>query len=735
MRDSFGDSLGDIASSYQTKMVLVAVVLLVVVGTISFFFIGQTGDTLTQETQSQLGDTSTTQAESAGVWIESIDRQTTLLSSADPLYEDDEVLLQSYLEQQDGELGEEVAALHYVDTSGDEPLILSSSDESAIDTEVTAPWSDTLNTQFTTPDTVAQSGVYTDDGPQMAFVSPVPDQDDRAIVIITDLTMASEYLTSPQDGHSFIMSGDGEIMLSTDSSLIGENAVDVEVASQDVFDTVAGEPGSSTITFDGEEYVSSYDRASHQSVIAVSQQPTATAYELRDNVVQFVTLLVGAIVLIGGVGIGVLFAYPTIKHLKRLRDETDAIAAGNLDNKITSSRRDEIGQLYRSLDQMRSSLKMQLDEQKRANKQMNAAVEEGSKVMKQIGEGNFTVRIDADGDLEAMNQLSRNFNRMMDDVEALVTETIRFGEQVDNSVQNVKTAVDQIESGTAEVSDAMEDIDAGAEMQDEKINTAHSSMNDLSALIEEVASSADELAAQSNETAEQSVRIRESAQEAVGELSEIEQDTDEAVAEMKELEDEMDELTDIAEVIGQIAQQTNMLAINAGIEASRAGEAGEGFGVVADEVKSLADQTAERADEIESSLKELQEQARNTTESIEETQETVEKGSSTIQDVLEGVNTITGSVDETNASAQEISDATSEQADKAQNVVVELDDVDKISKSTAEKTTAVSSTMQEQAASVKQVSAEVSEMAANAERLQSLLDQFEIETERDIMNE
>ena len=212
-------------------------------------------------------------------------------------------------------------------------------------------------------------------------------------------------------------------------------------------------------------------------------------------------------------------------------------------------------------------------------------------------------------------------------------------------------------------------------------NTAHASQIVASAAseadgnVQVVASAAEELSASSQEIAHQ---ISNVAQKSGRASSEAER-TSQQVAELNVL---ADSIGDVISSIKEIAEQTNLLALNATIEAARAGEAGKGFAVVADEVKKLATETAGKTIEIDERVGRIQEAIRSSVEAVE-------RIISDVREIDHATSTVAGAVEEQNAATAEIGRNVSEASTGTQQVAQNIHDVQKNAEETGESATAL----------------------------------------------
>jgi methyl-accepting chemotaxis protein len=156
--------------------------------------------------------------------------------------------------------------------------------------------------------------------------------------------------------------------------------------------------------------------------------------------------------------------------------------------------------------------------------------------------------------------------------------------------------------------------------------------------------------------------------QAQGTIAELVSDVDNSVESVSEMSDKTDGINSILSVIGGIADQTNLLALNAAIEAARAGEQGRGFAVVADEVRSLASRTKSSTDEIENALVSLLKGNQTVVDSMSITKERCQKAATGTGEVSSSLNEMTEIVSEINNLSTQVATAAEEQSNVTHEV-------------------------------------------------------------------
>jgi methyl-accepting chemotaxis protein len=237
-------------------------------------------------------------------------------------------------------------------------------------------------------------------------------------------------------------------------------------------------------------------------------------------------------------------------------------------------------------------------------------------------------------------------------------------------IGNVKSVAASISSAGSQLSASAEQMSQGSNTQTERTSQVAASSEEMSQTIMEIARNTGKIA----ESATKTVKVAKSGQEivvsSVEEVKKIAETVDETSAFMKTLGNRSSQIGEIVNVINEIADQTNLLALNAAIEAARAGEAGRGFAVVADEVRKLAERTANATSEIGSMIGIIQEGVKSAINAMEIATKKVEigvelstQGGNSLNDIVECVNELQLMVEQIASSTEQMS-ATSEEINK-----------------------------------------------------------------------
>ena len=742
-----------IGDSYAARLGVALAFAIVVVVIFGAVISVQASATLEDDVESEMTALSGTQAEQLDSWLSTARRGVRTTSQLPVFTEGSQDEIQDKTRQlvANDEVPEDVVAVHYVDTETNE--ILASSNEQFIGVDAAqqgAPFA-TDPPSFSGPDDTYVTRPFNIgivDHPIIAIVSPVPGED-RVLVYMTDLESKADAISNQRDGSfTTVINADGEFVAHPNTSMIGMTAPVTEN-----IDVSSLEAGNTTFVDTGSMLMGLTRLDSHGWTVMVHAN-AEQAYALSDQInSDLIGLILLAVINLGLVGVTI--GGNTIASLRRLSQKAETMADGDLDVDLTTSRTDEFGTLYTAFDNMRSNLRDQITEAKQARETAQAAKEDAqqakedaeaernemqaltghlelkaeqySSVLESAAAGDLTARVDDESMNDAMADVGTEINATLDALEETIADMKTFAVNVINSSDRVEQNADRVDKASQQVSDSIDEIFQGTTEQSQRLQEGSSEMDNLSATAEEVAASAQQVASTSQSAAEVGEEGREAAQEAIAEMNAIDDETEETVEEINALDDELDEIGEIVSVITNIVEQTNMLALNASIEAAHADGDGAGFAVVADEIKGLAEETKEAATDIEQRIGAIQAQAGDTVETIESTSTRISQGVETVEETVDALETIVEYTEEVDTGIQEIDRATEEQARTAQEVMSTIDELSSISQQTAAEADTVAGAAEDQSASIGEVSASAGELKQRADDLESLLDRFTVD--------
>ncbi|HGS4463045.1 TPA: methyl-accepting chemotaxis protein [Vibrio metschnikovii] len=287
------------------------------------------------------------------------------------------------------------------------------------------------------------------------------------------------------------------------------------------------------------------------------------------------------------------------------------------------------------------------------SKMIVAPIQHIQGVMRELAQGNLTVRATVEGKNE-ISILSQDVNTTASQLHSMVDHLNRISEEV--------------ASASTELAAVMTQAESNAQQELSEVEQVASAVNELSSTADNVsdnASVADSTARMADELAKSGLAISQESVQASVQMSEA---LNHAASLVQRLKDQSEKINDVVEVIRNVSEQTNLLALNAAIEAARAGETGRGFAVVADEVRMLAGRTESSTKEIGVIIEDLQNQSVLANDSMQTTIEMLAHNSELTQRVSDALVGISESVSDINDSNTQVATAAEQQSQVTQDI-------------------------------------------------------------------
>ncbi|MCH4898505.1 methyl-accepting chemotaxis protein [Pseudomonas sp. B707] len=307
------------------------------------------------------------------------------------------------------------------------------------------------------------------------------------------------------------------------------------------------------------------------------------------------------------------------------------------------------------------------------------------------GEGDLTKR------LTIQNQ---------DEFGVLGTAFNRFVERIHGSIREVSSATGQVNEVALRVVAASNSSMYNSDQQASRTNSVAAAINQLGAAAQEIARNAAQASTQASDArglAEDGQQVVDRSIKAMNQLSSM---LSASSSNIESLNSKTVNIGQILEVITSISQQTNLLALNAAIEAARAGEAGRGFAVVADEVRNLAHRTQESAQQVQTMIEELQVGARESVSTMSDSQRHSQDSVDIANLAGERLNSVTQRIGEIDGMNQSVATATEEQTAVVESINVDITEINTLNQEGVENlqaTLRACSDLEQQASRLKQL--------------------------------
>ncbi|GAB7529542.1 methyl-accepting chemotaxis protein [Pseudomonas sp. 3A(2025)] len=276
------------------------------------------------------------------------------------------------------------------------------------------------------------------------------------------------------------------------------------------------------------------------------------------------------------------------------------------------------------------------------------------------GEGDLTKRLSVTSQDE-FGELAGSFNQ--------------FVERIHTSIREVASTAGQLSEVASQVVQASNSSMNNSDQQANRTESVAAAINELGAAAQEIARNAAQTSQKSGDASQLAGDGRSVVQQSITAMSELSGKISDACTHIEALNDKTVNIGKILEVITSISQQTNLLALNAAIEAARAGEAGRGFAVVADEVRSLAHRTQESAQQVQGMIEQLQSGARDAVSTMTESQRHSETSVEIANRAGERLGSVTLRIDEINDMNQSVAAATEEQTAVVETINMDISEI------------------------------------------------------------
>ncbi|MEF8826047.1 MAG: methyl-accepting chemotaxis protein [Halapricum sp.] len=402
-----------------------------------------------------------------------------------------------------------------------------------------------------------------DGTPVTAFISPIPDTENRYLVIEYSTDMLTDALTSADGSDRFtrVVNGDATVQLSTDGQQLfesyGEGAAKQHVESAQAGPGVESNAGPNPSVLD-EPYVVSYapiqvDGATLDWAVLVHEPRSSALGYVQTLSTWGMVATFGAVLFIGL--LGAVIGLTTSRDLNRLRGKVEEMEEGNLEVDVESGRIDSIGRLYHGFASMRDALKQQIEEAEQARKEAEVSraeamemsnylqekADEYAQIMQRCASGDLTQRMDPDGENEAMDRIAGEFNEMIDELEKTTGQLKSFADEVETAGDVVQTSSESVRDASEQVADSIQKISDDAYDQKEQLQEISETMDEIAddldtfaednevdfgdslERIEEIANMLNEVVDLSEATMAESENVAGAAEEQAAELNEVTQ--------------------------------------------------------------------------------------------------------------------------------------------------------------------------------------------------------------------
>ncbi|MFA1822271.1 methyl-accepting chemotaxis protein [Virgibacillus oceani] len=482
------------------------------------------------------------------------------------------------------------------------------------------------------------------------------------VSVDTLLTMVNE-VEIGDSGYALLFDQSGNYLAHPDESYIGQD-VSEEGFYQEMINTDG--QGILNYQFEGEDRIMGY---THNQTTGWTVGGTVSQAEFEDKAQAILgpILIVLGVILAIAFGISFMITRRITKPLHMVVERMKLISSGDLTHEpINTKAKDEIGQLVVATNEM--------------NKEMR----------------------------DLLNQIGK------------VSET------VSTQSEELTQSANEVRSGSEQVASTMQELASGSETQANSSSELSSAMTTFATSVQEANENGEQIKDSSGkvlEMTDEGSRLMKNSNTQMEKIDQIVLDT---VSKVEGLDSQSQEISTLVSVINDIADQTNLLALNAAIEAARAGEHGKGFAVVADEVRKLAEQVSESVTDITGIVTDIQTETSVVTGSLHEGYKEVENGIVQIKATGEKFDGISAAISGVVDSIQSVTTNLSEIAATSQQMNSSIQEIAAISEESAAGIEETSASSEQTSSSMEEVAASADDLAKLAEDLNGLVRQFRL---------
>ncbi|WP_407639137.1 methyl-accepting chemotaxis protein [Alteribacillus iranensis] len=351
-------------------------------------------------------------------------------------------------------------------------------------------------------------------------------------------------------------------------------------------------------------------------------------------------------------------------------------------------------------------------------------IKQVSEQMDAMAEGDLTQEPLSIQSNDEVGQLAKAMNGMQSKLQTIIAKVAGASETVTGQSEELSQSANEVKTGSEQIAVTMQELASGAETQAGHANELSQNMQTYVAEMEAADQSSQHIESSSQEVLGMTREGSELMNESMSQMERIDGIVHDAVQKVRGLNDHTQEISKLISVIKDISEQTNLLALNAAIEAARAGEQGRGFAVVADEVRKLAEQVTASVSDITNIVTSIQQEASVVTDSLQGGYHEVEQGTVKIKDTGEKFEDIQAAVTDMTSHIEATSENLRTIAASTQEMNASIENIASISEQAAAGIEQTSASSQQTSTSMEEVTNNTEDLAKLAEDLHSVVRQF-----------
>lgn len=343
-----------------------------------------------------------------------------------------------------------------------------------------------------------------------------------------------------------------------------------------------------------------------------------------------------------------------------------------------------------------------------------------------IASGDLTVKVSVNGSKDEIGILEESFMTMITSLRQLVQHTANSAQHLAASSEELTASAMQSAQAAGNVAEAISAVAAGADQQVQTVSNTAQDIGQITASIKSIADNSTQVSKLAEETANAGKAGRTSIDRAAQQMKQISVSSSGVQNAVDNVAASFSQIVEMVSTITSIASQTNLLALNAAIEAARAGEQGRGFAVVADEVRKLAEQSEEAARQIGELVRGNEENITSAVRAMAAGVENVQIGSQVMDEAGQSFTQIAALVDQVTNQIKSMAGSIDDVARGSQSVAASVNEIARISKDTAAQTQTVSAATEEQSASAEEIASASNTLVQLAQDLDNQVHKFRL---------
>ena len=327
---------------------------------------------------------------------------------------------------------------------------------------------------------------------------------------------------------------------------------------------------------------------------------------------------------------------------------------------------------------------------------------------------------------DEISRLARLSNDMKKALRNLITNVASSAETVAASAQQLNASSNQASESVGHVAEATQQLVAGMGVQTSTVNNLQQQIDDMVSKIEYLKDRAQAMKKAAIDSKNKTVEGRSAVDQTVVQMKAVAKQSNQSVDQVLALGKRSNEIGAIVGTISGIAEQTNLLALNAAIEAARAGEAGRGFAVVADEVRKLAEQSNEAARSVSELIVAIQADTEKVVQTIQSGNSAISAGTNSISNIGEGFAGLEDIISDLNRNVDESMENIDAVSNTSQEIITAITNVQLIAQGAADESQKVSGETEEQSATMHEMADASETLAQLAQKLQDEVQKFKV---------